>query len=439
IIGAGPAGLGAALRLKELGVKDFTVLEKNPYAGGLCASFKDLRGFTWDLGGHVIFSHFPEFTKAFEGALDGNLLEHDRICRIRIMDRWIPYPFQNNIATLPEKDALFCLEELKKAPGAKAPSANFKEWILNTMGRGIAEYFMLPYNFKVWAHPPQMLSKDWLAERVAPVSYEDVFQRFKTNAPEMNWGPNARFKYPRSGGTGAIFLALAREVKNNILYNKEATEINADRKTVTLSSGDTLPYDFIISTAPLDTLVSSLRPRNPALADAAKELLYNGVFSIGVGVSGPVPDNKCWMYFPENNTPPYRVTYLSNYSPEIAPDGKHHAMLCEVSHSAHKPENADTIAQETVNGLARCGMLPDKNKVVSLDVRNIERAYPIPSLGRDAALKTILPRLERLGIFSRGRFGAWRYEAGNTDHCFMQGRQAADRIISGTEEQVWKN
>ena len=58
IIGAGPTGLGAARRLSELGVANFIVLEKNAHPGGLAASFKDRQGYTWDIGGHVVFSHF---------------------------------------------------------------------------------------------------------------------------------------------------------------------------------------------------------------------------------------------------------------------------------------------------------------------------------------------------------------------------------------------
>jgi protoporphyrinogen oxidase len=50
IIGSGPTGLGAAYRLKELGIKDFIVLEKENYIGGLATSFVDEKGFTWDVG-----------------------------------------------------------------------------------------------------------------------------------------------------------------------------------------------------------------------------------------------------------------------------------------------------------------------------------------------------------------------------------------------------
>ena len=66
IIGAGPTGLGAAWRLRELGHENFSVLESLPYAGGLAHSFQDDIGFTWDIGGHVMFSHYEYYDRVFD-------------------------------------------------------------------------------------------------------------------------------------------------------------------------------------------------------------------------------------------------------------------------------------------------------------------------------------------------------------------------------------
>lgn len=42
---------------------------------------------------------------------------------------------------------------------------------------------------------------------------------------------------------------------------------------------------------------------------------------------------------------------------------------------------------------------------------------PTPTLERNAALEQILPSLkDQFGIWSRGRFGSWKYECGNQDH-----------------------
>lgn len=66
--------------------------------------------------------------------------------------------------------------------------------------------------------------------------------------------------------------------------------------------------------------------------------------------------------------------------------------------------------------------------------RRLHHGYPIPTVERDAILGDILPTLERRGIYSRGRFGAWNYEVSNQDHSMMQGIEIAERLINGREE-----
>ena len=65
-------------------------------------------------------------------------------------------------------------------------------------------------------------------------------------------------------------------------------------------------------------------------------------------------------------------------------------------------------------------------------------AYPIPSVDRDEALAVIQGYLEQHEIYSRGRFGSWKYEIGNQDHSLMQGVELVDRWLDGTEEKVFK-
>jgi len=103
ILGAGPTGLGAGNRLSELSEKSFLVLEKNPHVGGLAASFKDAHGFTWDIGGHVLFSHYEYFDRLLAEVLGQDFLEHRREAWIRAAGTWVPYPFQNNMVSAAEK------------------------------------------------------------------------------------------------------------------------------------------------------------------------------------------------------------------------------------------------------------------------------------------------------------------------------------------------
>src|SRR3989344_6428446 len=104
IIGAGPTGLGAAYRLTELNENDFLLFEKSERPGGLATSYVDGQGFTWDIGGHVQFSHYKYFDTLMEKALGKEgWLFHERESWAWMRDRFVPYPVQNNIRYFPEE------------------------------------------------------------------------------------------------------------------------------------------------------------------------------------------------------------------------------------------------------------------------------------------------------------------------------------------------
>lgn len=94
-------------------------------------------------------------------------------------------------------------------------------------------------------------------------------------------------------------------------------------------------------------------------------------------------------------------------------------------------------SQKIIEGLLKTKMVENKEKIVDIWTKKAEYAYPIPTLERDSVLKKIQPYLESQLIFSRGRFGAWKYEIGNMDHSFMQGVEIIDRILFDKKETVW--
>jgi phytoene dehydrogenase-like protein len=62
-------GLGAAVRLRELGKQDGLIFEASHRAGGLAASSCDVQGFTWDLGSHLSYSHYDRADRCWDKAL----------------------------------------------------------------------------------------------------------------------------------------------------------------------------------------------------------------------------------------------------------------------------------------------------------------------------------------------------------------------------------
>ncbi len=438
IIGAGPAGLGTAERLQELDA-EWLLVERENHVGGLASGFeKD--GFTWDLGGHVIFSHYDRYDQMLDRVIPADeWIRHERVSYIRIRDRWIPYPFQTNIWKLPAAERWRCLKGVIRlyTEDVTPDLANFQTFIDTHFGEGIATLFMNPYNFKVWGYPPEEMSSDWIGERVARVDLEEVAKNMIYKKCDVSWGPNNMFRFPLRGGTGEIWHRLAGDLPTErIMLNSEVVRVSTERNIVELASGGQVEYDRLISTIPLEVLIACADTKE--LDSVVQGLRHSSVHVVGLGIEGAPPgeiSDFCWMYFPENNCPFYRATLFSNYSPQNAPD-RCWSLMLETSETPRKPVTEDDIVADCIDGCRACNLLLNDADVVSTWHRKVEYGYPTPTKDRDDRLASILSQLEARNIYSRGRFGAWQYEVGNMDHSYMQGVDIANRVLRGTDETV---
>ncbi len=442
ILGAGPTGLGAAYRLQELGHDNFQIYDRSGNVGGLAASYTDEQGFVWDIGGHVQFSHYRYFDDLMARALAQNWLMHERESWVWIEGKFVPYPFQNNIRHLRPETRWKCLQgliELYKKPFQGKPR-NFREWIDATFGAGLADIFMVPYNFKVWAYPGEEMDYNWIGERVAVTDLERVLYNVLHEKDDLSWGPNNTFQFPVRGGTGAIWEGVADLVgREKIALNREVAGVDAASKTISFADGAIEAYDVLISTLPIDRLVDIAELGH--LKEPASRLKYSTSNIIGVGLSGKPAETlskKCWMYFPEGNCPFYRVTVFSNYSPNNVPDiNRQWSLMAEVSESPHKPVNQEKLVDETIEGMLATHLINKSHDVLSTWSYRAHYGYPTPALGRDAALNALHPELEKLSIYSRGRFGGWKYEVSNQDHSLMQGVELVDRLKHNVPEVTY--
>jgi hypothetical protein len=113
----------------------------------------------------------------------------------------------------------------------------------------------------------------------------------------------------------------------------------------------------------------------------------------------------------------------------------------ETTYSRFRPLPQGDFTKSVIDGLLAEGILEttDLPAIESVYLIHAGHAYPIPSVDRDEALATVQSYLESKEIYSRGRFGSWKYEIGNQDHSLMQGKEVADRWLDGTEERVFRS
>jgi protoporphyrinogen oxidase len=209
---------------------------------------------------------------------------------------------------------------------------------------------------------------------------------------DVSWGPNNRFRFPRRGGTGAVWQALARRLMaragrtGRVMFGAVVRHIDTRERRVALTDGREFRYEQLISTMPLDRFVA-MSDLARDLRAAIRDLEHSSTHVVGIGLHGAPPPalaKKCWMYFPESDCPFYRVTHFSHYSPNNVPNASTQwSLMAEVSESPDCPVDGDRVRSDVVRGLIATSLLSSERQVHHTWHTRLEHGYPVPSLNRD--------------------------------------------------------
>ncbi len=146
----------------------------------------------------------------------------------------------------------------------------------------------------------------WLGERVAAPDLKTVTKNVILQKTAGNWGPNATFRFPAHGGTGGIWIAVAKTLpKEKTRFGDRGTvkKVDAEGKRVTLEDGTTIGYEKLISTMGVDALAEKMGDKE--LVDLSKGLFYSSTHVIGIGIRGERPErigDKCWVSSTQTST-----------------------------------------------------------------------------------------------------------------------------------------
>jgi len=427
IIGAGMAGMGAAHFLQsKLGQRPIAIdiFERETRPGGICKTERSGK-FLFDYTGHLIHFKDAGFRDLVSGLLHDEFNTIARSAWIYSNNVFTRYPFQANLYGLPPDVIVECIYEYSKEyfNKDKREIKNFEDWILAHFGSGIARYFMMPYNQKLYKKHPRDLAPD-CAGRFVPDSDLKLLLKGAITDAEPGLGYNATFLYPRTGGIETLSSALAHGL-GGLHLNDPVVSVNPETKTIVTRNGKAVSYDALVSTQPVTRLIASIHGVPETVVRASERLTHVSVFNLNLGIKG-MDGSRHWLYVPETKFPFYRIGFYHNFSRDLVPPG-HGSLYIEVSYDPKTGIDSSATTEKIISDILAMGIIPGRDAIVERKVIDVPFGYAIHDHERERSLKVINEYLHAQHIFSVGRFGSWGYTS--MEDSFLQGRGAAEQIL----------
>ena len=421
ILGAAPAGLGAAWRLSRRGFP-VTLADRAPSVGGNSGSF-ECAGFRADYGSHRLHpSCSPEILADIRTFLGSDLLDRPRHGRIHLGGRWLHFPLKAADLVLRAPASLsfgFARDTLTKPFRTPPAEESFASVLLRGLGPAMCENFYFPYARKIWGMEPEELDAEQARRRVAAGSASKLIGKVLALFPGFRKPGAGRFFYPRHG-FGQISEAYCKAAVASgirLLLNTQAEDLIREEQA-----------PLILSTIPLTILARALQPAAPPnVLASASALRYRAMLLVYLVLDAPQFTEFDAHYFPSAGIRITRLSEPKNYSLHGPAD---RTLLCaELPCHPHEEvwrmTNGD-LAQLVRDDLARAG-IPIQAPVSHVEVKRLAQAYPIYERGfhsHFAALDTWLDTVPR--VVSLGRQGLFAHD--NTHHTLAMAYAATDCI-----------
>jgi len=484
IIGAGPAGLTAALELlRRTSIKPI-IVEAGRDVGGLSKTVL-YNGNRIDIGGHRFFSKSDWVMQWWQEILpitpdpanpDKQLLNRSRLSRIYFLRKFFDYPVKLNLQTIRNLGAVRLLKIVASyiyiCLSPRKPERSLEDFIVNRFGLELYRTFFKDYTEKVWGVPCNKISPEWGAQRIKGLSIGKALlhavrkacapRSDKGNQKETQTSLIEHFLYPKLG-PGQMWQEVAERVTiggGEIRFRHLVTGIALDGDRVASVSGvnhDTgepfcFPCDYLFSTMPVRDLVGGMTPAPPQkVLRVGNGLQYRDFLTVGLLVkkmklqrhdkrgstSNLPPDN--WIYIQEKDVRVGRLQIFNNWSPYLVKDPSTIWLgleyFCDEGDDLWQMSDKD-LMQLGVTELAKIGLIDAADALDSVVVR-MPKAYPA-YLGTYAEFKLVRDCVDSIeNLFLIGRNGMHRYN--NQDHSMLTARVAVDNIVNDikSKQNIW--
>ncbi len=449
IVGAGPAGLSAAVDLAEAG-RPVVVLEKDTrYVGGIARTV-EYKGYRFDIGGHRFFSKSDEVTERWKQRLGSEFISVRRGSRIFYNGKFFDYPLKaaNALFGLGVFTSIACVLSYAKAQVFPIkPEKSFADWVTNRFGKMLFSIFFRTYTEKVWGMPCEQISADWAAQRIKGLSLLNAIWHALVPQRKKSGGPVVKtlidtFEYPKFG-PGQMWDKHRDDViaaGSRVVMGEDVTAINTNGERVvsvtTRSAAGVVSEwegeDFIVSMPLQETVLSFNPPLPPEAIAAAKRLQYRDFLTVALMVrkSDLFPDN--WIYVHDPSVKLGRIQNFNNWSPHLVPEPGTTCLgleyFCFEGDGLWSMRDEDLI-ELGKRELAQLGLVRPEDVFDGAVVR-MEKAYPVYGPGYVDDVNIIRAALARFpNVQPVGRNGMHKYN--NQDHSMMTAILAAKNLLGG--------
>ncbi|MFG0258515.1 MAG: protoporphyrinogen/coproporphyrinogen oxidase [Phycisphaerales bacterium JB043] len=420
IVGGGITGLTAGGRLRSRCV----VLERGSSVGGLVRTIHQ-DGFWFDLVPHFLHVH-NERIRGFVGEILGDTLVPIRCSAdIRVGSRTVPYPIQNHVGALGWSDASVVAGQMivRRIRRVFASRARTYERLLEqTFGPRLCDLFFRPYNTKYWRRDLARIAPEEIRWNIAtPTIAEILVGLFRQGRSSNAYNREGYFPRPPIGAPTRGMEVLSRRLAERVTEirrDHEVIEIDPSRRRIMARTPSGVRMfgwtSRCLSTIPLPVLVSMISSTPESVRRAANSLDWNRARIAAIGVEGNRPPQPSWRYCPDASLPYYRLIFLNEFDPAMAPPGCW-GVLAESTEPANTATTDDNYLQQVEAALRRTGVLGTGDKVRVRRLFTIDPAYVVFNRETKQSLSTIRAYLTSIGIDTAGRFGSWGYSSMSRD------------------------
>ena len=384
------------------------ILEKEDRPGGLCRTW-EVDGLQSDRGPHIIFSRDKDTLEGMKDILGENVQRLYRKNAIWYRNRFVKYPFENDLYALEPEDRFRCLRDFIFNPDGDRQVNNLEDWAYKMFGPSLARCYFLPYNEKIWKRPARELGTEWV-ERIPRPGTDEII-RSAVGVPTEGYRHQLYFYYPLKGGIEAMVKSLMGE--NARIRTRSAVlrleKVN-DHWKIHTTSGSRI-YKHIVCCMPVQELIKALiSPVPDAVRQATQRLRVNSLILVLMIYRCSEAPNRLAIYIPDSEVWPHRLSWVNYLDPQRVPPG-YHAVLAEITtntdHRCYKMAD-DVIAAETIRQLKGISILP-KNAAVKAHVHREDYAYVVNCGNYERDRTLVLDFCRGLNIPMLGRWAEFAY------------------------------